>query len=147
MEKAEKSKPTKSNLSKKEWVAINQMQNDPDLIIIPADKGDRTINLNYGKANEEQESIEDILHSGPSVVEIKSYLQKMKERIANHEKLQIDPAPRHEKKLNGVLSRMKRLNLHNGKESKKIDQPMLLARANLERFKTEGAVAHSSKDS
>ena len=79
MEKMEKKKKTKSNLSKAEWAAIKQLRDDPEIIIIPADKGDKSIRLNYGLTDEEKDNLVDIQDFGPSILENQSYLQKMKE--------------------------------------------------------------------
>jgi hypothetical protein len=141
MENMEKRRPTKPNLSKAEWAAVKQLRDDLDVIIIPADKGDKTIRLDYGSAEGKSNDAADILDSGPSVLEIKSYLQKMKERIEPHSKLECDPAPKHKRKLNGALTKMKRKPQLDGKKKKEDADLLLLARANLEKFKTEGAVA------
>ena len=102
-----KRKPTKSNLLKADWVAIKQLKSDTERIIIPADKGDRTIRMDFAYDEKITEYGDDEENFGASVVESKSYLTKMKERIKTHQQLNYDPAPIHEKKLNAALLRMK----------------------------------------
>ena len=48
MHHLEKKRPTKSNLSPAEWAAVKQIREDNSLIVIPADKGDKTIRMEYG---------------------------------------------------------------------------------------------------
>ena len=45
----ERQRPTKSNLSTIEWEAVKQIREDQDTIVIPADKGDRFIRMEYGE--------------------------------------------------------------------------------------------------
>ena len=49
MKDLEKRRPTKPNMSKLEWTAVYKMANDQASIIIPADKGDKSIEMDCGK--------------------------------------------------------------------------------------------------
>ena len=42
-----KAKPPKSNITRKERNAIKSLNSDPDIIILPADKGDTTVTVSY----------------------------------------------------------------------------------------------------
>ena len=71
MKDREKRKPTKSNLSTKEWKAIKKITEDNERIVIPADKGDKSIVMDYGmEATEQKEEDSAILDEA-------SYLQKL----------------------------------------------------------------------
>ena len=48
MERRENRNPIKQNLSKREWSAITSLAADRDRRIIPADKGDKSIVMDYG---------------------------------------------------------------------------------------------------
>jgi len=67
----------RSNLSPAEWHAISALKADPTIIIIPADKGNKTV-----------------------VLDRDAYLQKLQDRISNHIKLKKDPTHQQEKAIN-----------------------------------------------
>ena len=94
MQTLEKRRPTKKNLSKKEWVAVQSLAADKTTRIVPADKGDKSIVTDYGlqalEANENESAI----------INEDSYLGKLKDRISSHEHIDDNPAISHEKKLN-----------------------------------------------
>ena len=134
MERMEKQRPTKSNLSKEEWAAIKQIREDHDTIVIPADKGDRSIRMEYGEieqyADQEGEELE------LAIVGEDTYLEKMADRIKEHHILKKDPTKKHENKLNLALDRMRKL-----KVKGKVKEGLILERAKLAKYKTEGAIA------
>ena len=41
MKALEKRRPTKQNMTRKEWVVVHKLKQDQDRIIIPADKGEK----------------------------------------------------------------------------------------------------------
>ena len=55
----EKRRPTKQNITRKEWVAVHRLKQDQERIIIPADKGDKSIIMNYTGSYKTQEHVED----------------------------------------------------------------------------------------
>ena len=56
MQAREKRRPTKQNMTTKEWVAVHKLKADTDRIIIPADKGDKSIVMEYSLDKEEHNS-------------------------------------------------------------------------------------------
>ena len=76
------------------------MANDQESIIIPADKGDKSIVMEYGKTaieNEEEDT---------AILDNTTYLFKLQDRITLHEKIHNNPAPKHEQRLNAALTTM-----------------------------------------
>ena len=59
MQAREKRRPTKQNMTTKEWVAVHKLKADTDRIIIPADKGDKSIVMEYSLDKEEHNEEED----------------------------------------------------------------------------------------
>jgi hypothetical protein len=75
-----KYRPPRSNLSPRDWKIINALKSDDSIIIIPADKGNKTI-----------------------ILDKQVYLDKLQERIHHHKKIQFDPTIQRENKLNDSL--------------------------------------------
>ena len=86
MKALEKRRPTKQNMTRKEWVAVHKLKQDQDRIIIPADKGDKSIVMNYTGTEESKESEED----ASVIMENPTYLEKLGERIEGHIKVDKD---------------------------------------------------------
>ena len=87
-------------MSKLEWTAVYEMANDHERIIIPADKGDKSIVMDYGKTaieNEEEDT---------AILDNTTYLSKLQDKITFQEKIDNNPAPKHERRLNTVLTKM-----------------------------------------
>ena len=72
MHHLEKKRPTKSNLSPAEWAAVKQIREDKCLIVIPADKGDKTIRMEYGCTDADRSNGEEDME--PMIVEENTYL-------------------------------------------------------------------------
>ena len=98
MQDLEKRRPTKPNMSPKEWVAVNNLKKDKETIIIPVDKGDKSIVMDYLTEEAEPNKDEDT----SVIVENESYLSKLEDRIQEHTKIDEDPAKKHEKALNAA---------------------------------------------
>ena len=47
MQDRERRRPTKQNISTREWKAVNRLKQDEQRTIIPADKGDKSIIMDY----------------------------------------------------------------------------------------------------
>ena len=103
MKDREKRKPTKMNLPSREWKAIKKIADDKERIVIPADKGDKSVVMDYGMDATEQKE-ED-----PAILDEVPYLSKLQDRIEPHIKLDHDPTAQHEKKLNAALRKMKQM--------------------------------------
>jgi hypothetical protein len=103
MKDREKRKPTKMNLSSREWKAIKKIADDKERIVIPADKGDKSVVMDYGMDAMEQKE-EDL-----AILDGVTYLSKLQDRIEPHIKLDHDPTAQHEKKLNAALRKMKQM--------------------------------------
>ena len=88
MQAREKRRPTKQNMTPKEWVAVHKLKADTDRIIIPADKGDKSIVMEYSLDKEEHNEEED----ASAIMENESYLEKLGSRIEGHIKVAKDPA-------------------------------------------------------
>ena len=100
MEWREYRNPTKQNLSKTEWSAITSLAADRDRRIIPADKSDKSIVIDYGWETLDNEV-------DPTVIlNEDSYLAKLKDRITPHIHIDEDPAPVHESKLNAAIRKI-----------------------------------------
>ena len=113
MKVQQKYKPAKSNLSSEEWKALKSLQNDNTIMIIPADKGNKTVILDR-----------DI------------YLSKLEQRTTNHVQVDTDPSIKHEKLLNNMIS-----DLASAKSRIKDKETFILRRSDLVRFKTCDAPA------
>ena len=113
MKVKQKYKPAKSNLSSEEWKALKSLQNDNTIMIIPADKGNKTVILDR-----------DI------------YLSKLEQRTTNHVQVDTDPSIKHEKLLNNMIS-----DLASAKSRIKDKETFILRRSDLVRFKTCDAPA------
>ena len=61
MQYLERKKPTKNNLSKAEWAVVKQIQSETETIIIPADKGDKSIKMDYKSCEQESPGADDEL--------------------------------------------------------------------------------------
>jgi hypothetical protein len=72
--------PPKLNLSSRDWKAINALKTDDSIIIIPADKGNKTV-----------------------VLDKQTYLDKLSSRITNHRQIQHDPTSQRESLINLAL--------------------------------------------
>ena len=134
MQSLEKRRPTKKNLSKKEWVAVQSLAADKITRIVPADKGDKSIVTDYGlqalEANENESAI----------INEDSYLGKLKDRISSHEHIDDNPATSHEKKLNATLRKMHQVGKDSPKTKDKDNPPLILSRESLTQYITEGAI-------
>ena len=115
---------------------MKQIREGHDTIVIPADKGDRSIRMEYGEieqyADQEGEELELV------VVGEETYLEKMADRIKEHRILKKDPTKKHENKLNLALDRMRKQKV---KGKGKVKEGLLLERTKLEKYKKEGAIA------
>ena len=109
MQSLEKRRPTKKNLSKKEWVAVQSLAAVKITRIVPADKGDKSIVTDYGlqalEANENESAI-----------------------ISSHEHIDDNPATSHEKKLNATLRKMHQVGKDSPKTKDKDNPPLILSR-------------------
>jgi len=73
-------KPPRSNFLPRDWALIKALKADDSIIIIPADKGNKTI-----------------------ILDKLDYLKKLEQRILTHRKIDSDPTPQREHKLNSTL--------------------------------------------
>lgn len=105
-------RPPKCNLNAQDWAAIKSLKNDQTIIIIPADKGNKTI-----------------------VMDRQSYLSKLKERIQTHTILPEDPTPQYTNKINNAISIITKTKPPPNPKRDKSKQ-LILARANLNSFKS-----------
>lgn len=106
-------RPAKTNLTTEEWKAIRTLQKDPTIMIIPADKGNKTI-----------------------VLDKDLYISKLEARTQGHIPLQLNPAPQYEKDLNDLL-----LNLAVAPSRVKEKDSFIIRRSELKKFTTLGAPA------
>ena len=139
MERRENRNPTKQNLSKREWSAITSLAAERDRRIIPADKGDKSIVMDYRWEildNEEDTTV---------ILNEESYLAKLKDRITQHIHIDDDPAPVHERKLNAAIRKI----IQAGKQmpTRDKDNPIefILSRDKISQYITEGAIAPTLK--
>ena len=95
MQDRERRRPTKQNLTTKEWKAVKNLKMDQERIIIPADKGDKSIVMDYA-AKEDKYDAED---DATAILENQTYLDKLDDRIQGHIQVDQDPAIKHEKPL------------------------------------------------
>ena len=76
-------KPTRSNLSPDKWKALKSLQNDHLIMIIPADKGNKTV-----------------------ILDRDLYLEKLENRTVNHHPVNAEPAIKYKRLLNNMLTDM-----------------------------------------
>ena len=138
MQDLEKRRPTKKNLSTKEWKAVKTLAADTTRWIAPADKADKLIRMEYGYTDADRSYGEEDME--PMVVGENTYLAELKDRVKLHHKIKEDPSCKHEMKLNLALDRM------NKKKKKKAQSTegkaeMIIVRTYLDKYKTEGAIA------
>jgi len=95
---------------------VKSQKSDESIIIIPADKGNKTVILNK-----------------------EDYLEKLYNRNSNQIKIEQSPAEEHEKKLNAALTEIQNspTKTHNTKDN------LILDRKHLSRFKTDSKVTPS----
>ena len=142
MQAREKRRPTKQNMTTKEWVAVHKLKADTDRIIIPAYKGDKSIVMEYSLDKEEHNEEED----ASAIMENESYLEKLGSRIEGHIKVDEDPAKKHEKLLNAALTKMWQVGRQNiTTEIAEEGSQLLLRRDNLKQYMTEGAISPTLK--
>ena len=91
--------PPKSNLSPNEWKAIRSLRDDDSIMIISADKGNKTI-----------------------VIDKELYLTKLKARTKDHQLIAEDPSIQHEASINNKLDELMTASSHIA------DKPELLLR-------------------
>ena len=139
MERLENRNLTKQNLSKRVWSAITSLAADRDRRIIPADKGDKSIVMDYGwETLDNEEDTTVILNED-------SYLAKLKDRITPHIYIDKDPVPVHERKLNAGIWKIIQASKQMPMEDKDNPTEFNLSRDKLSQFITEGAVAPTLK--
>ena len=114
MKSKQKYRPAKSNMSV-EWKALKSLQNDNSIMIIPADKGNKTI-----------------------VLDRDLYVSKLEERTNKHKPVPADPAIKHEKVLNQTLESISQSSLDTRIKDK---HNFILRRADLGNFKMDAAPA------
>jgi hypothetical protein len=107
-------KPQKTNLSPAQWHAVRALKDDQSIIIIPADKGNKTV-----------------------ILDKTTYLDKLKDRITDHVPIDFDAALQLEKSLNSALREIADMEKRNPKKS---DHPLDLDRTSLKRFQTDNAI-------
>ena len=115
---------------------MNRLKQDDHRIIIPADKGDKSIVMDY----KEKDDFENTEEDASAILEMSTYLDKLEERIEGHIKVDIDPAIAHEKVLNTALTKMWKVGRN--QELKQNQQTQLiLSRDSLKEFMTQGAIS------
>ena len=132
----ERRRPTKQNISTREWKAVNRLKQDEQRTIIPADKGDKSIIMDYKENEDNLISEED----ASVVMETQTYLDKLGDRIDGHIKVDQDPAITHEKTLNSALTKMWKV----GRNQEKVQNNQtlfLLSRESLKEYMTQGAIS------
>ena len=112
MHDLEKRRPTKKNLSTKEWKAVKTLAAATTRRIVPSDKGDKTIVTDYGL--EALNCKED----DTAVIQEGTYPAKLQDQIKDHTKIDHNPAVKHEKKLNSALHKMHQAKNHMPEQSK-----------------------------
>ena len=134
MQDLEKRRPTKKNLTTKEWKAVKTIAADTSRRVVPADKGDKSIVTDYGlEALDHKEEEAAVLDEG-------TYLGKLQERIKAHTKIDANPAIKHEKKLNSALQKMHQVGKHMTINNRDKDNPLILSRESLLQYTTQGAI-------
>ena len=136
MQDRERRRPTKQNLTTKEWKAVKNLKMDQERIIIPADKGDKSIVMDYA-AKEDKYDAED---DATAILENQTYLDKLDDRIQGHIQVDQDPAIKHEKTLNAALTKMWKVGRNQEREPNQQTQ-LLLSRELLKDYMTQGAIS------
>ena len=136
MQRLEKRRPTKPNMTAKEWAAVKELQKDEKITIVSADKGDNSVVMDYIHDGIELEE------GKPVIMDYPTYQSKLADRIRHHTKIESDPAPAHEKILNSTLKRMKSRKATTA--STKTDK-LILRRGTLKECMTEGAIPGQHK--
>ena len=109
-----KYKPPKSNLTPDEWNAIKSLRADESLIIIPADKGNKTVILNK-----------------------KDYLDKLWNRIQHHTQLDHDPTSKLERNLNSIIDTISKSSPPPQQKPSPPDPELILPRSSLHKYKAK----------
>ena len=78
------------------------IKKDQDRIVIPPDKGDKSIVMSYTGSEETKSAEED----ASGILENSTYLEKLGGRIEGHVKGDEDPAIKHEKAIKTALTKM-----------------------------------------
>jgi hypothetical protein len=107
-------KPQKSNLSPAQWQAVKSLKEDQSIIIIPADKGNKTV-----------------------ILDREAYLDKLNDRVKDHVPIDFDAALHLEKSLNATIQNITNTDV---KITKKNNHPLILDRSSLKRFKSDNAI-------
>ena len=91
--------------------------------------------MDYGKTSIENEE-EDT-----AILDNTTYLSKLQDRITPHEKIDNNPAPKHERRLNAALTKMGKVSNTNEPHNNTGNKPKyILSRESLKNYKTEGAI-------
>ena len=78
---------------------------------------------------------------GTAILDNTTYLSKRQDRITPHEKIDNNPAPKHELRLNAALTKMWKVRKANEPDHTSEDQPKyILSRESLKNYRTEGAI-------
>ena len=100
--------PQKSNLSPEDRAAINTLKHDDSIIIIPADKGNKTVILDKA-----------------------SYLEKLWDRIKHHDKVNADPTTKLENSLNSAIDKISKSTPPSSQKPSPPDSELILPRSSL----------------
>ena len=120
-------------MSKLEWTAVYEMANDQERITIPVDKGAKSIIMDFGKTENEEE--------GTASLDNTTHLSKLQDRITSHEKIDTNPAPKHKHRLNPVFTKLCKASKTNEPDNNLGNQPKyILSRESLKNYRTEGAI-------
>ena len=104
--------PPKCNLSKNDWAAIKALKNYSTIIIIPADKGNKTVVMDRIK-----------------------YEEQFFDRIQTHIKINYDPTSRNSKSINDAINCIHKTKPRKTCKQTKDAQPLILTRTNITKFK------------
>ena len=115
---------------------------DQERIIIPADKGDKSIVMDNA-AKEVKYDAED---DATAILEKQMYLDKLDDRIQGHIQVHQDSAIKHEKTLNAALNKMWKVGRNQEREPNQQSQ-LLLSRELLNDYMTQGRYHQDSKAS
>ena len=116
MKHENKRKPQRTNLSAAQWKAVKNLKEDKSIIIIPADKGNKTV-----------------------ILDRDTYLDKMCDRVLEQTPIDFDAALQLEKSLNAALDDIAN-STSDKQKSKKKEEPLTLDRTSLKRFKNDNAI-------
>ena len=94
-------KPQKSNLSPAQWQAVKSLKENQSIIIIPADKGNKTV-----------------------ILDREAYLDKLNDRVKDHVPIDFDAALHLEKSLNATIQNITNTDV---KSAKKNNHSLILA--------------------